>query len=225
LIPAGYKVNEKLGIRQMVRLFRKILVLLLIYFLPSSAIAQSQDSMSQLLNQVDQPSVWQSTPVSGTGPAGSMSGGVSTGQPTNSAPFNERLPNTIAPVPAQNPFSTFQNILRTMMGSGGASAPGDVQSALNSAREDLQTARDQEAQARDACAAISGESDKGVKQGLAEQARYHAAAAREAADRAYEISGRFGSSDISGVASEARGAADAAQAAADRATARAEGGG
>src|SRR5271170_2859214 len=175
----------------MVKLSRKYLAVLLIYFLPSDAIAQNQDSMSQLLNQVDQPSVWQRTPISGTGPARSKSGRVSPGQPVNSAPLSDSPGNAIAPVPAQNPFSTFQNIFKTMMGNSGASAPRDIQSALNSAREDLQTARDQEAQARDACAAISGESDKEVKQGLAEQARYHATAAREAADRAYDISGRF----------------------------------
>jgi hypothetical protein len=122
------------------------------------------------------------------------------------------------------------NIFKTMMGGGPGgggrrSSPQDIQGALNNAREDLQTARDQEAQARDACGAIGGESDKGVKQGLAEQARDHANAAREAADRAYETSGNFQSSEISDIASQARGAADEAQAAADRATSKAEGGG
>jgi len=204
------------------------LVVILIAILPfQGTSAQNQGSMNQLLNQVDQPNVWQRVPVSA--PPQARQGQMPPGNPGNLAPVSSApaYPGAAAtPDKSQSPF-TIMNIFKSMMGGGNRrpASPKDMQGALESAREDLQTARDQEAQARDANGAIGGESDRGVKQGLAEQARDHANAAREAADRAYETSGNFPNSDISGIASEARGAADEAQAAADRATARAEGGG
>jgi hypothetical protein len=216
----GNKVDENEGTTM--RLTN--LIVILSAFMPfQGAFGQNQGSMSQLLNQVDQPNVWQRVPVSA--PQQPMQGQGMPSNPGNVAPINSA---PVAPNASQSPY-TLMNIFKTMMGGGPGggrkASPQDVQSAIESAREDLQTARDQEAQARDANGSIGGESDRGVKQGLAEQARDHASAAREAADRAYETSGRFPNSELSDIASEARGAADEAQAAADRASARASGGG
>jgi len=207
----------------MIRVEIKRVAVLLISFLPfQAALGQSEQQMSQFLNRVDQPNSWQQVPVSGV-PQGTATP-TPTGVPAVMPQYNNMAG---AQDPSKSPF-TLKNIFKTMMGGGGGgsnSNPQDVQSALSSVREDLQTARDQESQARDACGAIGGESDKGVKQSLAEQAQNHANAAREAADRAYETSGRFQNGDISGIASEARGAANEAQAAADRARSNASGGG
>ena len=214
----GNKVDENEGRTMRLANFVAILMALLPF---QGASAQNQGSMNQLLNQVDQPNVWQRVPVSV--PPQASQGQMPPGSPGNLAPVYPGAP--APPDKSQSPF-TIMNIFKSMMGGNRRPAsPQDVQSAIESAREDLQTARDQEAQARDANGSIGGEHDRGVKQGLAEQARDHANAAREAADRAYETSGRFPNSELSGIASEARGAADEAQAAADRATARAEGGG
>jgi hypothetical protein len=207
----------------MMRLIRNISFVLLISLLSvESADAQGSDSMSKLLNQVDSPSGWQSAPVSGVPVQGQSPGPITA--PGQIVPANSPSAGSpfAAPSPEESPF-TIKNIFKTLM-SGGRTTPHDMQSALQSVREDLQTARDKEEAAREHYGAIGGERDKEIRMSLAEQARYDADAAREAADRAYNTSCRFNSPDISGIASEARNAANEAQAVADRATAKAGGG-
>jgi len=208
----------------------------------SSAQAQRPQSMGEMLDAVDQPQGWSQTPVRAVAPLqnapqnmapqfnngfnngyNGTNGGMN-GQPGNGWGTNAFGQSQMQQQTPQNPF-TMQNIFKSMMGGGGSSKPQNDGQARATAEENLQTARDQEAQAREDAASVSGTSDKGEKQSHAESARYHAQAAREAADRAYEAASSSGSSSANDYASSARAAADGAQAAADRATAAASGGG
>jgi hypothetical protein len=209
-------------------------------FCVSNACAQRPQSMGEMLDAVDQPQSWAQTPVRAAAPvqnapqynSGQFNNGYN--EFNNAQPANGWGANTLRQPQMtgsnQNPFS-MQNIFKTLMGGGGNSGsnnsgqPKNDSEARATAQENLQTARDQQAQANDDANAIGGISDRGEKQSRAESARYHAQAAREAADRAYEAASSSGSSAANDIASAARAAADSAQAAADRATARASGGG
>lgn len=116
---------------------------------------------------------------------------------------------------ANNPYQLRMNLLKYMMGPGDTSH--NVSQSMSVAREGLQTARDQEEQARDSFNSISGESSRSVRADLAYQVSEHADAAREAADRAYSAACSCNSSSVNDIAEQARSAANEAQALADRA--------
>jgi hypothetical protein len=122
-----------------------------------------------------------------------------------------------------NPF-TLQNALRIMLG-GSSSTSSSAAGVSGNDSENLQTALDQNQQAIDACNNISGERDKGVKEGLASQAQNHANAARYAADALYNSSSNSKSQEVHNMAARARNAANEAQSFADRARSKADGGG
>jgi hypothetical protein len=127
------------------------------------------------------------------------------------------------PKPPENPFSG-GNLLKTFFGgSNGSGTPAQEASILGDAQSDLQTARDQAAQAEDASSRASS-GDRGSRLSAASEAQYHANAAREAADRAYNRASGH-SSGANDAASQARAEANRAQAAADRAHYNAEAGG
>lgn len=134
-------------------------------------------------------------------------------------------PQPMAQPGMSNPF-TLQNALRIML--GGSSSSGSSNGSTGPSGDDsgnLQTALDQKQQAIDACNSISGESDKGVKEGLASQAQDHANASRYAADALYNSPNRSKSQEVRDMASRARSAANTAQSFADRARSKADGGG
>jgi hypothetical protein len=142
------------------------------------------------------------------------------GMASSSPMFNR--PQALSSPGATNPF-TLQNALRIML--GGSSGPSSGAGVSGNDSENLQTALDQKQQAIDACNSISGERDKGVKEGLASQAQDHANAARNAADALYSSSGNSKSQEVHNMASRARNAANEAQSFADRARSKADGGG
>jgi hypothetical protein len=118
-----------------------------------------------------------------------------------------------------NPF-TAQNLLKAFMGGTPSTGTDGNASNYNSgavgnAQSNLQTARDQAAQAESACSRASY-GEKSYRSSAASEAQDHANAARAAADRA--TSAAYGqSSSANDYAAQARNAADRAQAAADRA--------
>jgi hypothetical protein len=97
-----------------------------------------------------------------------------------------------------------------------SSANADSSAKLFQAREHLQTAMDQAAQAEYAAAAANN-GDRNQRLGAAERARYHASAARAAADRSTGAASGGGTAALD-AAAQARAAADRAQNAANNAT-------
>lgn len=97
-----------------------------------------------------------------------------------------------------------------------SSANADSSAKLFQAREHLQTAMDQAAQAEYAAAAANN-GDRNQRLGAAERARYHASAARAAADRSIGAASGGGTAALD-AAAQARAAADRAQNAANNAT-------
>ncbi|MDR3614544.1 MAG: hypothetical protein P4L53_13365 [Candidatus Obscuribacterales bacterium] len=195
----------------------------LLIFMPGLA-AQAQPSEAQMekaLDVMDKPSSWngpgQGAPIQ---PAPLQNAAASYGMAAPTPMFNHQ-PAMSAPG-AANPF-TLQNALRIML--GGSSGPSSGAGVSGNDSENLQTALDQKQQAIDACNSISGESDKGVKQGLASQAQDHANAASYAADALYNASNNSKSQEVHNMASRARNAANEAQSYADRARSKADGGG
>lgn len=100
--------------------------------------------------------------------------------------------------------------------SANAGANADSSAKLFQAREHLQTAMDQAAQAEYAAAAANN-GDRNQRLGAAERARYHASAARAAADRSIGAAAGGGTAALD-AAAHARAAADRAQNAANNAT-------
>ena len=123
-----------------------------------------------------------------------------------------------------NPF-TMQNMLKVMLGGSSGPSSGGNPGASGDDNENLNTALNQKQQAIDSCNSISGERDKGVKEGLASQAQDHANASRYAADALYNSSCNSKSQQVKDMASQARNAANTAQSFADRARSKADGGG
>ncbi len=97
-----------------------------------------------------------------------------------------------------------------------ANASAEASAKLFQAREHLQTAMDQAAQAEYAAAAANN-GDRAQRLGAAERARYHASAARAAADRSTGAASG-GNTAALDAAAQARAAADRAQNAANNAT-------
>lgn len=97
-----------------------------------------------------------------------------------------------------------------------ANASAEASAKLFQAREHLQTAMDQAAQAEYAAAAANN-GDRAQRLGAAERARYHASAARAAADRSIGAASGGGTAALD-AAAQARAAADRAQNAANNAT-------
>lgn len=110
-----------------------------------------------------------------------------------------------------------QSRLRLAPAEGSGSS--DSCNKLYSANQHLQTANDQASQAESAASAASY-GDRSSRLAAAERSRYHAIAARAAADRATSAAYGGGTS-ASDAAAKARAAADRAQAAANDATYRA----
>jgi hypothetical protein len=197
---------------------------------PSAEAQPSEEQMEKALDVMDKQSIWNGSAQTASPPAANVNNMmppqmVNPQTPfgmASSSPMSNASQLYLAPPGAANPF-TMQNALRIMLGGSSSSSSSAGVSGNDS--ENLQTALDQKQQAIDACSSISGESDKGVKQGLASQAQDHASAARNAADALYSSSGNSKSQQVHNMASRARNAANEAQSYADRARSKADGGG
>ena len=191
-----------------------------------------QQSLDQIMNQVDRPQSWNNVPVAGSNPRQVLPGYRG---PSSMGPQTMQRPNPFAsgqqfaPVggmrqPLQSgppPFSK-QSLMRIFFdgggfgGGGSGSNPGQDASIVGTVEGYLQTARNQCSQAEGDASTAAGGGDKWSKQTAASSAQYHANAARGAADSAYSIS--YGKSQTAqNYAAQARNAANQAQAAADRA--------
>lgn len=207
---------------------RKTTLALLLLALSCPGASYSQErALNNMLNQIDQPSDWRSVPVQNTQQA----------QPYSSAPaFGGGYPQQrnqpfqtptagLSPQPQQNPFSK-SNLLRVFLqgGSLGGGASGSSSNSpkhLGDIQSNLQTARDQCQQAEDDASRANYGSDKGLRLSAASSAQYHANAAREAAERAENMA-YSGTQQEKDYAQQARNASNRAQSAADRARSNAE---
>lgn len=194
--------------------------------------AQSQQQyLDNVLNQLDQPANWKNVPISkpalpARSPQAPQAPAGYQRQPFRGSenPQAGLFGNS---TPAQNPFSK-QNLLRTFF--GGSPMGGNTGNSSNSSNQpqhlgdiqgNLQTARDQCAQAENDAARANQGRDKDMRLSAASSAQYHANSALAAAERA-EGMAYSGTQQEKDYAQQARNAANRAQEAANRARYNAE---
>ncbi|MBY0358875.1 MAG: hypothetical protein K2W82_12795 [Candidatus Obscuribacterales bacterium] len=211
--------------------FKQIFTSIIAGFLCTSLAAKAQSQQQYLdnvLNQLDQPANWQNVPISKPTPAARLPQAPAgyQRQPFRGSETPQANPfgNNAA---AQNPFSK-QNLLRTFF--GGSPMGGNMGNSPNSSKQpqhlgdiqsNLQTARDQCAQAENDAARANEGRDKDMRLSAASSAQYHANSALAAAERA-EGMAYSGTQQEKDYAQQARNAANRAQEAANRARYNAE---